>query len=84
MKPHTKSRNSRRHRSRIAGLLRIHQFLRAVHGSLIADLGRPFSHHSSLITRHCLIENTTHTFLINVAAIRNVRNFKKTNNGGHF
>jgi hypothetical protein len=44
MKPYPKSRNSRRHS---ALLPPIREFLRAVHGSLIAALGR------SLITRHC-------------------------------
>ena len=46
-----------------------------------APHGSQFTGHWPVITAS---SRTLRTFLINVAAIRNVRNFQKTNNGGQF
>jgi hypothetical protein len=54
MKSQLKSRKPRRHP---APLLTAPHTPSAVHGSRIANNGQPFSNHSSLITRHCLIQS---------------------------
>ncbi len=88
MRSQSKSRNARRH---LAPPLTAPYTPSAVHESRIANHGLAVL--LSLITNHVTSFTAlprgnsqrailTHTFLINVAAIRNVRNFQKTNNGG--